>query len=78
MYEFLLCEWVKGIQLPALYFIHAINMQFWYILAENCNYAVELGKEVKFSLVGIAGNDIYDGNETLTLGMYYYHELKCN
>ncbi len=37
---------------------------------ENCNYAVELGKEVKFSLVGIAGNDIYDGNETLTLGTF--------
>ena len=41
-----------------------------YIPAENCNYAVELGKQVKFSLVGIAGNDIYDGNETLTLGRY--------
>jgi len=36
--------------------------------AENCNYAVELGKQCKFSLVGIAGKDIYDGNETLTLG----------
>ena len=35
---------------------------------ENCNYAVELGKQCKFSLVGIAGKDIYDGNETLTLG----------
>ncbi len=39
-------------------------------VTENCNYAVELGKEVKFSLVGIAGNDIYDGNETLTLGEF--------
>lgn len=37
--------------------------------AENCNYAVELGKKVKFSLVGIAGIDIHQGNETLTLGM---------
>lgn len=35
---------------------------------ENCNYAVELGKELKFSLVGIAGQDISDGNQTLTLG----------
>jgi len=35
---------------------------------ENCNYAVELGKTCKFSLVGIAGKDIHDGNETLTLG----------
>ena len=35
---------------------------------ENCNYAVELGKQLKFSLVGIAGKDISDGNPTLTLG----------
>lgn len=35
---------------------------------ENCNYAVELGKQQKFSLVGIAGQDISDGNATLTLG----------
>ena len=38
------------------------------VISENCNYAVELGKQCKFSLVGIAGKDIYDGNETLTLG----------
>ena len=35
---------------------------------ENCNYAVEIGKKVKFSLVGIGGQDIHDCNETLTLG----------
>jgi len=35
---------------------------------ENCNYAVELGKQLKFSLVGIAGQDLNDGNATLTLG----------
>ena len=35
---------------------------------ENCNYAVELGKACKFSLVGIDGKDLYDCNETLTLG----------
>ena len=35
---------------------------------ENCNYAVELGKQLGFSLVGIAGDDIHDGNRTLTLG----------
>lgn len=37
---------------------------------ENCNYAVELGKQLKFSLVGIAGQDINDGNATLTLGRF--------
>lgn len=37
---------------------------------ENCNYAVELGKQLKFSLVGIAGQDLNDGNATLTLGKF--------
>ena len=39
-----------------------------FVVAENCNYAVELGKKCKFSLVGIDGKDLYDGNMTLTLG----------
>jgi len=39
---------------------------------ENTNYAVEIGKEpLKFSLVGIGGVDITDGNETLTLGLVW-------
>jgi len=37
----------------------------------NCNYAVELGKVCKFSLVGIDGKDIYDGNPTLTLALVW-------
>ena len=39
---------------------------------ENCNYALEIGrgKEMNFSLVGIGGQDIYNGNETLTLGKW--------
>lgn len=35
---------------------------------ENCNYAVELGKQLRLSLVGIEGNDIYSGVEKLILG----------
>ncbi|ODM95696.1 Plastin-3 [Orchesella cincta] len=38
---------------------------------ENCNYAVELGKQLKFSLVGIAGQDISDGNPTLTMALLW-------
>lgn len=38
-------------------------------MVENCNYAVELGKKLKFSLVGIGGVDIVDGNQTLTLAL---------
>lgn len=35
---------------------------------QNCNYAVDLGRQLRFSLVGIQGKDLYDGNPTLTLG----------
>uniref|UniRef100_A0A8C6WK29 Plastin-3 n=1 Tax=Neogobius melanostomus TaxID=47308 RepID=A0A8C6WK29_9GOBI len=38
---------------------------------ENCNYAVDLGKQTKFSLVGIGGQDLNDGNETLTLALVW-------
>ncbi|XP_074595251.1 plastin-2 fimbrin [Brevipalpus obovatus] len=38
---------------------------------ENCNYAVELGHKFGFSLVGIAGQDIADGNPTLTLAIIW-------
>ncbi|XP_077388367.1 plastin-2-like isoform X2 [Festucalex cinctus] len=39
---------------------------------ENCNYAVELGKKgAGFSLVGIGGQDLYDGNSTLTLAVVW-------
>jgi len=50
---------------------------------ENCNYAVELGRQLKFSLVGIAGQDLNDGNATLTLGKqnqlsinYFWYSVK--
>lgn len=43
---------------------------------ENCNYAVELGRTMKFSLVGIGGQDIHDCNETLTLGKQEHMTLK--
>ncbi|NXG41628.1 PLSI protein, partial [Psilopogon haemacephalus] len=39
---------------------------------ENCNYAVELGKtKARFSLVGIAGHDLNEGNPTLTLALIW-------
>lgn len=38
---------------------------------ENTNYAVELGKQNKFSLVGIEGADITDGQKTLTLALVW-------
>ncbi|KAH3901940.1 fimbrin SCDLUD_001725 [Saccharomycodes ludwigii] len=38
---------------------------------ENTNYAVELGKKNHFSLVGIEGADIVDGNKLLTLGLVW-------
>lgn len=38
---------------------------------ENNNYVVDLGKENHFSLVGIDGSDIVDGNKLLTLGLVW-------
>lgn len=39
---------------------------------ENCNQAIKLGKQLKFSLVNIAGNDIVQGNKKLILGMWSF------
>ncbi|ESO04944.1 hypothetical protein HELRODRAFT_111405 [Helobdella robusta] len=38
---------------------------------ENCNYVVKLGRTRGFSLVGIDGKDLYDGNQTLTLAVVW-------
>jgi len=38
---------------------------------ENCNYAILLGKDMKFSLVGIGGQDIQSGNKKLTLAIIW-------
>ncbi|KAF1818059.1 uncharacterized protein K489DRAFT_135639 [Dissoconium aciculare CBS 342.82] len=38
---------------------------------ENTNYAVEIGKQNRFSLVGLQGADITDGQRTLTLGLVW-------
>ncbi|XP_067896271.1 plastin-2-like [Heterodontus francisci] len=39
---------------------------------ENCNYAVDLGKKkAKFSLVGIAGQDLNEGKHMLTLALLW-------
>lgn len=38
---------------------------------ENTNYGVEIGKANKFSLVGIEGSDIVDGNKLLTLALVW-------
>ncbi|KAJ7960297.1 putative Fimbrin [Quillaja saponaria] len=34
---------------------------------ENCNQVIEIGKELNFSLVNVAGNDIVQGNKKLLL-----------
>ncbi|EDO40382.1 predicted protein [Nematostella vectensis] len=38
---------------------------------ENCNYAVDLGKQFNFSLIGIQGQDIHEGVQNLTLGLIW-------
>jgi plastin-1 len=38
---------------------------------ENTNYAVDIGKDLRFSLVGVGGIDITDGKEMLTLALVW-------
>eukprot|EP01133_Synstelium_polycarpum_P015410 gene15410-18277_t len=38
---------------------------------ENCNYAVKIGRELRFSLVGIAGKDFVDGNKKFLLSFVW-------
>ncbi|XP_028554385.1 fimbrin-2-like [Dendrobium catenatum] len=38
---------------------------------ENCNQVVKIGKQLKFSLVNIAGNDIVQGNKKLILAFLW-------
>jgi len=38
---------------------------------ENCNYCVELAKQMKFSVVGIQGADILDANKKLVLAIVW-------
>ncbi|KAJ6236262.1 plastin-3 [Anaeramoeba flamelloides] len=37
----------------------------------NCNYVIELGKQLGFSLVGIGGSDINEGHKMLTLALVW-------
>lgn len=39
---------------------------------ENCNQVVEIGKQLEFSLVNVAGNDFVQGNKKLILGTFLY------
>ncbi|KAK3016123.1 hypothetical protein RJ639_006157, partial [Escallonia herrerae] len=38
---------------------------------ENCNQVVKIGKELNFSLVNVAGNDIVQGNKKLILALLW-------
>ncbi|XP_028769698.1 fimbrin-2 [Neltuma alba] len=44
---------------------------------ENCNQVVKLGKQLRFSLVNIAGNDIVQGNKKLILA-YLWQLMRYN
>ena len=40
---------------------------------EYCNEVIKIGKELRFSLVNVAGNDIVQGNKKLLLGEFEAH-----
>lgn len=35
---------------------------------ENCNQVISIGRELNFSLVNVAGNDLVQGNKKLIIG----------
>jgi len=38
---------------------------------ENCNYAVKIAEQLKFSLVGVGGSDITEGNPKLVMALLW-------
>jgi len=47
---------------------------------ENCNQVIKIGKQLRFSLVNLAGNDIVQENKKLILGNVFislYLPHKC-
>lgn len=48
-----------------------MNAQTRFKKLENCNYAVELAKNLSFSVVNIGGSDISEGNKKLILGIVW-------
>lgn len=50
---------------------------------ENCNQVVKIGKDMRFSLENVAGNDIVQGNKKLILGnyssiLYFFLSRSCS
>lgn len=43
---------------------------------ENCNQVIKIGRQLKFSLVNVAGHDIVQGNKKLILGKCHYIDHK--
>mmetsp|Transcript_28944 Transcript_28944/g.57852 ORF Transcript_28944/g.57852 Transcript_28944/m.57852 type:complete len:620 (+) Transcript_28944:43-1902(+) len=48
-----------------------INPRNRFKKVENCNYAVVLGKQMRFSLVNVGGVDLVDGNKKLILAIMW-------
>ena len=60
-------DWKRRVNQPDTFSKMGGNMK----KHENCNYAIELGHQMNFSLVGIGGSDINAGNKTLTLALVW-------
>ena len=38
---------------------------------ENCQYAIKVGKNLGYKIIGIDGNNLYDGDEMATLAVVW-------
>lgn len=62
---------VHSIWLFVSFYLHRVNVNpvSRFKKVENANMVVKIGKELKFSLVGVGGVDIVDGNRNFILSI---------
>jgi plastin-3 len=49
----------------------AMKQKINFLILDNCNYAVELGKQANFKLVGIQGSNLQEKNKLFTLALVW-------
>lgn len=47
-------------------------IKFPFRKVENCNQVVKIGRQLKFSVVNLGGNDIVQGNKKLIVGNLFF------
>lgn len=48
-----------------------VQFKVKFLILDNCNYAIELGKQMNFKLVGIQGSNLQEKNKLYTLALVW-------